>query len=433
MPTATGRAPGHPPGLYVLFFTEMWERYSFYSLMSILTIYMDQELKFPLSTKAQVYGGYIFGVYLLPLLGGIIADRWLGYRRTILVGGLLITLGHFALAFEKLPLFYSALALLALGTGLLKPNISTMVGNLYVHQPERKDAAYNIFYMGINIGGFLGPLGVAYLRAHYGWSVALGSAGVAMLVSLGVFLFFSRYIEVAGRRTTQTAPGDRPPDPPDATARIVALLVLFLIVIAFWLAFYQNGFALTFWARDNTATTIPPEVFYATNSACIILFTLPLVRFWSWLNRRGQEPATTTKIIIGMLLTLVSFAIMVGAAWAGGDTGRVSPAWLVSSYAVIALAEICLSPMAMSLVAKIAPPRLQGVMMGAWFVTQALGGYFSGYVGIYWETIPHSEFFLWIIALNAFAALAMIVALRWLRPTFARAFAEETARVKIPA
>jgi POT family proton-dependent oligopeptide transporter len=433
MPTATGRAPGHPPGLYVLFFTEMWERYSFYSMMSILVLYMDEKLRFSHGTQGQIYGGYLAGVYFMPLFGGFIADRWWGYSRTIIVGGLLITLGHFALAFETLPLFYAALVLLACGTGLLKPNVSSMVGNLYTHRPDLKDAAYNIFYMGINIGGFLGPVCVSYLRAHYGWSVALGSAGIAMLISLAIFVLLKHHVASAGERVALRAPSERPPDPPDVGARIVALLVVFAIVIAFWLAFYQNGFALTFWARDNTATTVPPEVFYSVNSLCIILFTLPLVQFWSYLNARGQEPRTTTKILIGMLLTIVSFGIMLVAAWAGGDTGRVSPAWLVSSYAFIALAEICLSPMGMSLVAKLAPPRLQGVMMGAWFITQAVGGYFSGYIGAYWHTLPHSTFFIIVLGLTVLATVALAIAVQWLRPTFDRALAEEKELQKIPA
>jgi POT family proton-dependent oligopeptide transporter len=426
MSTATGRAPGgHPPGLFVLFFTEMWERYSFYSMMSILVLYMDEQLKFSHGAQGQIYGGYIGAVYFMPLLGGFIADKWWGYSRTIIVGGLLITLGHFALAFETLPLFFTALGLLSLGTGLLKPNISSMVGNLYVNRPDLKDSAYNIFYMGINIGGFLGPICVSYLRSHYGWSVALGSAGIAMLISLGTFLLSKHLLGTVGERAAQAAPGERRPDGPDTGPRIIALLVVFAIVIAFWLAFYQNGFALTFWARDNTATTIPPEVFYSVNSLCIILFTPPLVMLWTRLRARGKEPVTTTKIVIGMVLTIASFGVMIAAGLAGGDTGRVSPLWLVSSYALIALAEICLSPMGMSLVAKLAPARLQGLMMGAWFITQSVGGYLSGYVGAYWHTTPHSQFFMLVTGLTVLATALLVVALRWLRPTFARAFAEE--------
>lgn len=426
MPTATGRTTGHPPGLYVLFFAEMWERFSFYSMMSILVLYMDEQLKFSSGAQARIYGGYIAGVYFVPLLGGLIADRWWGYSRTIIVGGILIALGHFALAIETIPLFFAGLALLAVGTGFLKPNISTMVGNLYTHRPELKDAAFNIFYMGINIGGFLGPLSVSYLRAHHGWSIALGSAGIAMLISLAIFVLLRGYIAEAGKRADEAAPGERPPEPTssDANARVLALVLIFAIVIAFWLAFYQNGFALTFWARDNTASSLPPEVFYSAGSLFIILFTPPLVRFWSYLRARGQEPSTPTKIIIGMALTIGSFVVMVLAALAGGDTGRVSAAWLLSSYALISLAEICLSPMGLSLVAKVAPPRWQGLMMGAWFITMSAGGYFAGAVGVYWTRIPHSQFFLLVTGLSIAATLALLVALRWVKPVFDRALAE---------
>jgi POT family proton-dependent oligopeptide transporter len=181
--TVTGRA-SHPAGLYVLFFTEMWERYSFYSMSAILTLYMNEALHFDANRIGAVYGGYIGGVYLMPLIGGLIADRALGFYRAVIIGGALMMIGHLVLAVESLPFFYSGLVLLALGSGLLKPNISTIVGNLYRDRPELRDSAFNIFYMGINIGGFVAPLGVAWLRANYGWGVAFGSAAVAMMLSL---------------------------------------------------------------------------------------------------------------------------------------------------------------------------------------------------------------------------------------------------------
>jgi POT family proton-dependent oligopeptide transporter len=412
----------HPRGLYVLFFTEAWERYSFYSMMSILVLYMDEALGFSQGAIGQIYGGYIAAVYFMPLIGGWLADRWWGYNRSVVYGGILIALGHFLLALETLPTFYSALALLAVGTGLLKPNISTLVGNLYRNRPELKDAAYNIFYMGINIGGLLGPLCVSWFRANYGWPVALGSAGVAMLVALGIYVAFNREVAPADNR-----PGARErviePDPPDARERIVALLVTFAIVTVFWLAFYQNGLALTLWARDNTDTTWAPEIFYAANGLFVILFTPPLVRLWRWLRERHREPATPTKLVIGMILTACTYGLMMMAGLSGGDAGKVSPAWLITAYAFLSLGEICVSPMGLSLVAKVAPPSVRGLMMGVWFLTLSAGGYLAGYMGGYWEALPHSQFFLFVMIACIAAVVILIVALRFLRPTFTRALA----------
>lgn len=413
----------HPRGLYVLFFTEAWERYSFYSMMSVLVLYMDEALGFSQAAVGQIYGGYIFGVYFMPLFGGWLADRVFGYNRSVVAGGVLIAFGHFALAMETLATFYTGLALLALGTGLLKPNISTMVGNLYRDRPHLKDAAYNIFYMGINIGGFLGPLSVAWFRARYGWGVALGSAGVAMIVALVIFMAFNRHVKAADNvpgASAQAIP-EPEPSPEEARARIRALAILFAIVTVFWMAFYQNGLAFTLWARDNTDTTWSPETFYASNGLFIILLTPPLVWFWHKLRERGREPSTADKLVIGMMITVLCFGVMTLAGLSGGDTGKVSPAWLLTAYFFLSVGEICLSPMGLSLVAKVAPPRVRGLMMGLWFLTLSTGGYLAGLTGGYWDAIPHSQFFLTVTLACMAATVVLSLALRSLRPTLARA------------
>ena len=418
---AVADRPQHPRGLYVLFFTEAWERYSFYSMLSVLVLYMDEALRFDPVTIGQVYGGYIAAVYFVPMLGGVIGDRVLGYNRTVILGGVLITIGHFVLASETLTTFYVALGLIAFGSGLLKPNISTMVGNLYRDQPQLKDTAYNIFYMGINIGGFLGPLGVAYFRANYGWSVALGSAGVAMAVALVIFVALNSWIAHAGHRP---AAADHPAfeaDPPDSRQRIFALIVTFAIITVFWFGFYQNGYSFTLWARDNTDTTWSPEVFYASNGLFIILFTPPLVWLWSFLRRQNREPSTPAKLVLGMIITVACFALMGLAGLAGGDTGKVSPAWLIGAYALLSLAEICLSPMGLSLVARMAPPRVRGVMMGVWFLTISGGGYFAGYLGSRYAEMTHSAYYFMVTAIVGAAALLLAITLRWLKPIFTRA------------
>src|SRR5215813_1671594 len=195
----------HPPGLYVCFFTELWERYSFYSMMAILALYMNEALHFDVAKVGSIYGTYNLGVYFLPVFGGLAADRLFGFNRAIIVGGILMMFGHIALGFEALPFFYGGLILLASGSGLLKPNVSTIVGNLYRDKPELRDQGFNIYYMGVNIGAFVSPLTVAWLRAHYGWSVAFMSAAVAMLFSLITFIAFRGYVTEAATKVDDRA------------------------------------------------------------------------------------------------------------------------------------------------------------------------------------------------------------------------------------
>ena len=421
MATATAARPTtHPPGLYVLFFTELWERYSFYSMMAILSLYMDERLHFGIADIGRVYGGYIAGVYFMPLIGGFLADRVLGFNRAVILGCVLMMAGHLVLAIESLPFFYLALVLLACGVGLLKPNVSTIVGNLYRDRPDLRDSAYNIFYMGINLGAFVAPLCVAWFRARYGWSVAFGSAAVAMLFALLVFVGFNGYIAEAARMIPAGSEEARSVTEADARNRVITLLLVFVISAIFWLAFYQNGFTLTFWARDNTITSYAPESFQSVEPLGVILLSPVLVGAWTWLRRRRIEPSTPVKMLLGVLLVAGAFGMMAWAGLIGGDTGRVSVWWLIWAYIVIALGEICLSPMGLSLVARVAPPRSRGLLMGGWFVSLSVGGYLSGQIGRYWSTLPHSRFFLLVVGILLVAAILLLLMMRRVTQTIAR-------------
>jgi len=421
-------ASRHPRGLYVLFATELWERYGFYSLFAILTLYMTEKLQFSDALAGQVYGLYLGAVYFMPLFGGYLADRVIGYNRAVMAGALIMAVGYASVALGPLPFFFIGLGLVACGNGLLKPNVSTIVGNLYRDKQELADSAYNIFYMGINIGAFLAPYGVAALRARFGWGPAFFSSAVGMLLSFLTFFLFNKHIAAAGERNAASATPEAPPEPSEARRRTLALLVVFAIAVIFWIAFYQNGFTLTLWARDNTATTVAPEIFQAVNPLGIILFSPLLVMVWTWLRNRHAEPSTPGKMLIGLLFTAAMFGVMATAGFVGGDAGKVSPAWLVSAYLLIAVGEICLSPMGLSLVAKVAPPNLRGALMGGWFVATSLGGYFAGMLGgIFWNAMPHSRFFLSVAGLTLLAAVVLVAALAWLRPIFDRALAERAA------
>ncbi len=435
----------------MLFFTEMWERFSFYCMLGILTLYMSDPkngLGFSTDQVGQVYGWYIGLVYLSPLFGGLLADKVLGFSRAILFGAIAMGIGHFLLAFPPLPTFFAGLACLVIGNGLFKPNISVLLGNLYHDMPEKRDDAYNIFYMGINVGAFFAPLVAAYLRTRYGWHYAFGAAGVGMIISLVIFSVFRKYT-VAGEAEIRNPQKNRRPEiqltKEQEKRRIGALLLVFAVVVVFWMAFHQNGFTLNFWARDATdATNMPTwmreqpaeapataatsaeaapeprmaaELTQSINPAFVLLFTPLLVAFWMMLRRRGREPSTAAKIGFGMLLTAAAYAIMSGAGLAGGNTGRVSIGWLVSTYAVITMGELMLSPMGLSLVNKLAPARMRGLLMGGWFTATAVGNKLSGMVGSLWDDMPHSSFFLILVIASLAAAAVLFLLIHKIRGT----------------
>jgi len=417
----------HPKGLPVLFLTEMWERFSFYCMLAILALYMNAPaeqggLGFSVVKTGQIYGLYIGIVYFTPLFGGIIADRLLGVRRTVILGGAFLILGHLLLAFRPLPFFYGGLAALIIGNGLFKPNISTMLGNLYRDMPQKRDDGYNIFYLGINLGAFASPLVAALARNIWGWHAAFATAAVGMVISMLIFLIFQKYVQSgdigpAASRLDHKADTSAILDPKVARQRVGALIVVFLVVIVFWMAFSQQGLTLTFWARNASQTVLQPEIFSSINPAFILFLTFPLIAFWQRLRFRGKEPSTAAKLAIGMLLTAVAYVVMATAGFMGGNEGKVGVFWLVSTYAIITTGELCLSPMGLSLVSKLAPPSLMGMMMGGWFVSTAIGNYLAGAVGgSLWNNIPHSMFFLIFVGAAAAVFVVAMMLLRWLDP-----------------
>src|SRR4249919_3697619 len=281
--TSDGRRASHPTGLYVLFFTELWERYSFYSMVAILVLYMNEALHFDVARAGRIYGLYTAGVYIFPVVGGLLADRVLGFNRAIIIGGVLMMFGHLVLGVETLPFFYGGLILLACGSGLLKPNVSTLAGNLYRDRPELRDQGFNIYYMGVNIGAFVSPLSVAWLRAHYGWSVAFMSAAVAMLLSLITFVTFKHHVAAAAVKADTGSAATRVLPPDEVRSRVITLMAIFGISLVFWIAFYQIFYTFTFWARDNTATSWAPETFQPFEPLGVILLSPVLVALWAWL------------------------------------------------------------------------------------------------------------------------------------------------------
>jgi POT family proton-dependent oligopeptide transporter len=408
-------------------------------MLALFTLYLqnsEQGFGWTRDRATSLYSNYLALVYLSPLLGGWIADRKLGYRKSVMLGGVFFMAGHLLLSFRSVPIMYAALACLIIGNGFFKPNVSTMVGALYPEGSHLKDRAYNIFYMGINIGAFLGPVVAEILVETVNYHVAFAAAALGMLFSVLILWRFKRLIEGAdiGRGAfakkadsrAALAAVDVPPAPKEAPKnaidsvsdkkRIGALIVIYLIVIVFWMAFHQNGSTWTYWANDNTDWKVSGIISNAINPFWIIALTFPLVAFWKWLDRKGKEPSTPTKMAIGMFLTALAYYVMFFAGKAGGDHGRVSPLWIIGAYAIISLGELMLSPMGLSLVSKVAPVRMRAFMMGGWFVATAIGNKLTA-VGVYWDDWLHSTFF----AVVGTMALATAVLLMFLLKPLKRA------------
>jgi proton-dependent oligopeptide transporter, POT family len=430
---------GHPPALYILFFTEMWERFSFYGMKAMLLLYIMDQFKFGHERANDIYSWYIALVYLPTPLGGLIADKVLGYRKTIIVGGVLMMFGHFFMAIERYPVFLAALALLIVGSGCFKANISTVVGMLYPQGDHRRDRAFSIFYLGINIGAFVSPIACGWLHDHYGYKWGFAAAGFGMLIGLIIFLVgqpFLRGVNLdlpAKREELPAAERDKAVDPPEVIrGRVIALFIVCFFVLFFWMAYEQSGNTLTLWARDNTNrfVTLPligtfqmsVESFQAINPILILLLTPPLTYLWKVLDGRKREPSSPAKQATGLAFVGVSFIVMVFAARvAGGDRGVVSSWWLFWSYFFATVGELCLSPIGLSLFSKLAPPRWGGAVMGIWFVSIFAGNKLSGVTGAYWDRMSHLSFF-WIFVISSFGAAAlMFLILRPLRKLMAGA------------
>ncbi len=416
---------GHPKGLMTLFFTEMWERFGFYTMLAVFVLYMDETLGWSDAFKGQVYGLYLGFVYFTPIAGGWIADKYLGYRKTIIIGAIVLGSGYLLLSFsgpDKIWLFYTALAVVIIGNGLFKANISVLVGNLYKEGSTNKDAGYNIFYMGINLGAFIAPLAATWLHDYFGsYQSAFAAAAIGMLLSLVVFEIWKKnYLHAEQRDVHSGTQGtEEQVSPEKERARIIALLTIFAIVVFFWMAFHQNGFALTLFAQRSTVLIdwLKPET-YATFNPLFILFLTPLVvGFWGWLRKRGKEPSTPAKMGFGMFISGLSLIILVVAGLMGGnaDANNMGPQWLISTYFVITIGELCLSPMGLSFVSKVAPVRMRGLMMGGWFGATAIGNYLSGLFGGFYNSMPHHMFFGFLVILLFISALLIRVFLKNLK------------------
>lgn len=399
---------GHPKGLGPLFLTELWERFSYYGMRAILVLYMVSPasqggLGFDVKRAASIYGTYTMAVYLTALPGGLIADYMLGARLAVLIGGIIIACGHFSMTFHSMTFFYMGMVLIAIGTGLLKPNISAMVGGLYTENDPRRDSGFSIFYMGINIGAVLAPLATGYLAQGQsfkrflsengfdpvsGWHWGFGAAGVGMILGLIVFLFNSRRLaHVAGRtkkRTTeQNIRGDANPALTRGDwKRVAAIFIFFVFTILFWAAYEQKGASLNLFAARLVRTEVFgmgfPSSYLQSLTPLFVILLAPLFSIL-WVRLKDRQPSSPVKFTLGLLFIGVAYLLLIPASMLTAY-GKVSPLWLVGLYFLEVCGEMCLSPVGLSTVTKLSPAKLVGIMMGVWFLAASLGSKLAGYL-----------------------------------------------------
>ena len=532
----------HPKALPFLFLSEMWERFGYYLMIGIFTLYLkDTERGFGLNEAqaSDLYGTFIALVFLTPFIGGLLADRVLGYRKSIIIGGILMGLGYILMSIKDLNFLYLSMTLIILGNGFFKPNISTLLGNVYNEESykARKDAGYNIFYMGINIGAFVCNFFGAALYNMYGWYAAFWAAGVGMFIGVLVFILGTKHYKHADQikpigetdmpllkilgtilfpavifgliPLTFETPlvGSKSTDaflfgcipvvffyihlyrksPASEKPQIGAMLSIFAVVIAFWAIFKQNGSTMNTWAMNYTDREVPAVVqpltsslklseeityakdsvpfidkqfrviekdkkvvaypayfnnqaaeelpkegatirvfntnlFQSVNPFWVIALTPLVVAFFAFLNRKGKEPSTPTKIAFGLLISALSCLVMVGAVYASNNGADKSSAWwFISSYAVITIGELFLSPMGLSLVSKLSPARLTSLMMGGWFLATSIGNKLSGVLSSMWDGYEQkANFFYLNFVLLGLAALLLFGMLRKLNKVFSQ-------------
>ncbi len=538
----------HPQGLPYLFLSEMWERFGYYLMIGMFTLYLKDEVGgFGMNEaeSADLYGTFIALVFLTPFIGGLLADRLLGYRRSITIGGLLMGVGYCLMSVHSLPVLYVSMTFVIVGNGFFKPNISALLGNLYNEERFRakKDEGYNIFYMGINIGAFVCNFFGAALYNIMGWGAAFFAAGIGMFIGIIIFWIGTKHIKHAdvmkpakpedmslwkisgmillpavlfgcigyllygiesetlkntslfgsdstdaflfgcipvvffyGRILFKASPDEKRP--------IAAMLTIFTVCIAFWAVFKQNGTTLSTWADRYTNREIPSsltssmrnlrlvdsiqykkdsfpsfdhqfrkgdqkvfsyppyfknldkkktpkqegavieayntQLFQSVNPFWVIVLTPLVVAFFTFLRGKGKEPSTPAKIAFGLFITALSCIVMVAAVHScGNGAHKASPWWFIASYCVLTIGELCLSPMGLSLVSKLSPPRLTALMMGGWFLATSIGNKLSGVMSSLWDSYDEKANFFWVnFVLLTCASLILVFFLRWLNGIF---------------
>ena len=407
---------GQPPGLMFLFFVEMWERFSYYGMKALLVLYLVDAQRWSISRAANLYGNYTALVYIAPLLGGYLADRFIGTRRSLVWGGIVIACGHFTLAFQGTYTFYAGLGLIIVGTGLFKPNVSTMVGQLYAPKDQRRDAGFTIFFMGISVGALLAPLACGYLAQRVGWNYGFAAAGVGMVLGLLLYLWGrNRYLPGIGYPSAIPTKEERRAVPitSEDRKRVLAVLLVVLITIPFWACYEQVGSSLSLFADHHIARTlghfvIPASWFQSINPVVILAFAPALAFLWEYLEKRNREPSAPSKMAVAYLFLAIGFGF---ATWAGFRSEiflLVSPLWFVATDLFRSWGELMLSPVGLSYVTKVAPVRYGSRLMAAWFLAEGIGNKFAGSIAAYSGSIRAGHFYAIFVIIGVVSMIGLI-------------------------
>lgn len=389
---------GHPVGLYVLFFTEMWERFSYYGMRAILVLYLvakttdaNAGLGWTNGDALSLYGTYTMLVYLMSIPGGWIADKFLGQKKSVLYGGILLVAGHSVLAIEQMWAFYTGLGLIIAGVGMLKPNISTMVGGLYKQGDIRRDKGFTIFYIGINVGAFLSALIVGYVGEKYGWHYGFGLAGIGMALGLLQYVLGQKHLRGVGDflGASENSEDKEVMNKPLTSVekdRVVVLLISFLLVIIFWGAFEQAGGLMNIYAKEKTnrmlmGWEVPASWFQSLNAMFIIFLGTSVAGYWAHRKLKGKVSSSLFKMILGLIIMGTGFFFMTGAAAQYEANGASAMYWLVLAYLFHTVGELCISPVALSYITKLAPVKYASLMMGVYFAMTGLGNKVAGLLG----------------------------------------------------
>ena len=438
-PTFIEMKKHHPEGLRVLFFVEMWERFSYYGMRALLLLYMTADaahggLGWGLGKASVLYGTYTMSVYAFGLPGGWIADKFIGYRKAVFIGGLFIALGQFALAFKGETIFFTGLALIIIGTGLLKTNSTTLVGQLYPVGDARRDGGFSIYYVGINLGAFLAPLicgwfaqdpafmdilGKMHLATNSGWHWGFATGGVAMIAGLIQYAIQQDKLGSAGLKTGEEEEAaqrhsNKTPLTTEEWKRLAVVMILFVFSTLFWAVYEQAGSTLNLFADKHVNTHIMgfnfPSTWYQSVNSFFIFLLAPLFA-WGWvkLNAVGKEPSSPAKFAIGVFLVGAGMAFLIPVSKLIVDHGAMAgPYWLMGVYFLHTVGELCLSPVGLSLTSKLAPAKIAGLVMGLWFWSMALGNFLAGIAASLFIHMTLTQAFELIFAVMTVATLVLI-------------------------
>ena len=416
-----------PAGLYLLFATEMWERFSFHSLKALFILYLTKELLLSKEQASGYFGTLMSLIFLSPLFGGYIADRWLGKRTSIIIGGICIALGQFTMGQGSLHAVFVAMALIVIGNGFFKPNISSIVGDLYEKNDSRRDSGFTIFYMGINLGSFLAGLIAGTLAHQFGWIYGFGSAGVGMLLGLTLFIWGKdKFLQGKGKapqeyvKQTANKPVNKEPLHREEWQRIAVICIMAFFSVFFWAIFEQKGAALNLIADEHVNRIIhffghpfeiPTAWFQSVNPLFIMLFAPVFSKLWVHLGKMGKDLSVPAKFMVAFWLIALGYAILLTASITCGDN-KMGIFWIIGAYFMFTMGELCLSPVGLSMVTKLSPVKFISLFMGIWFLANSAAGWLAGKYSGMLDKMTLQQFFTWPVITPLVASFILLLLIK---------------------